>query len=72
MPPEEQSVRIDDDLEAWKEPNRYAWEIRALGIVVGHVVQTTSGFQALKPADDDYSIVGTFISLETAARALSK
>ena len=70
--PEEQSVRIDDDLEAWKEPNRDAWEIRALGIVVGRVLKTASGFHALRPGGrDDYISVGTAISLETAARALT-
>jgi hypothetical protein len=54
-----------------REPNRDAWEIRALGIVVGRVLKTASGFHALRPGrDDDYNSVGTFISLETAARAL--
>jgi hypothetical protein len=67
---DKQSVRIDDDLLAWKEPDRDAWEIRAWDAVVGRVVATASGFQALMLADDDYVSVGTFISLETAARAL--
>ena len=67
---DEESIRIDDDLLAWKEPGRDAWEIRASDAVVGRVVETASGFQALILADDDYVSVGTFISLETAARAL--
>ena len=67
---DEQRVRIDDDLWAWKDPDRDAWEIRAADDVVGWVVATASGFQALLPADDDYVSVGTFISLETAARAV--
>jgi hypothetical protein len=66
----EQSVRIDDDLWAWKDPDREAWEIRASDDVVGWVVATASGFQALALVNDDYVSVGTFISMETAARAL--
>jgi hypothetical protein len=71
---ERQSIRIDRDLVAWKESgHRESWEIRASGTVVGRVVKTITGFHALRPGgDDDYNSVGTFISLETAARALTQ
>jgi hypothetical protein len=70
---DEWSIPIDRDLVAWKEPGRDAWQIRALGTAVGRVVKTSSGFDALKPGGDgDYYIVGTFISLEAASKALSQ
>jgi len=71
VPPEEQSIRIDGDLVAQKEPDREAWEIRDANGVQGRVVKEPGGFDALRPEGDDFSLVGTFISLETAARALS-
>ena len=37
----------------------------------GRVVQTAGGFQALKPFANEFFSVGTFVSLETAARAVA-
>lgn len=69
---DERRVQIDRDLVAWKEPGRDAWQIRASGTAAGRVVKTASGFDALKPGGDgEYYILGTFISLEAAARALT-
>ena len=58
---------------AWKESGRReSWEIRASGTLVGRVVKTVTGFHALRPGEDEYNSIGTFISLEAAAKALSQ
>jgi hypothetical protein len=68
----EESIRIDEDLVATKEPGRQAWEITdAEGARGGRVVETAGGFHALKPVGNGFYSVGTFVSLETAARALT-
>jgi hypothetical protein len=35
-------------------------------------MRTVTGFHALEPGEDHYNSIGTFISLEAAAKALSR
>ena len=68
---EGEDVFIDEHLVARKAPDREAWEITdAEGAYRGRVVKAASGFQALKPFGKEFYSVGTFVSLETAARAV--
>jgi hypothetical protein len=68
---EGEDVFINEHLVARKDPDREAWEITdAEGAYRGRVVETAGGFQALKPFGKEFYSVGTFVSLETAARAV--
>lgn len=66
-----ENIDIDGQLVAKKDPDREAWEITDMeGAYRGRVVKTAGGFQTLKPFGKDFYSVGTFVSLETAARAI--
>jgi hypothetical protein len=66
-------TQIDADLVARQAPGRDDWEIRDSGVTRGRVVKTASGFQALKPGPDDgYYSIGTFVTLESAGKALRR
>jgi hypothetical protein len=68
---EGEDVFINEHLVARKDPDREAWEITdAEGAYRGRVVEAAGGFQALKPFGKEFYSVGTFESLETAARAV--
>ncbi len=68
---EGEDVPIDGGLVARKHPNRETWEIYDTEDAYrGRIVKTPGGFQALKPFANEFYSVGTFVSLETAARAI--
>ena len=68
---EGEDIPIDGGLVARKHPTRETWEIYdAEEAYRGRVVSTPNGFQALKPFGNEFYSVGTFVSLETAARAV--
>lgn len=71
MPEEQSVIQIDAELVARKEQGRDSWEIRNSEMMRGRVVKTAAGFQALKlgPEGDYYSL-GTYITLESAGKAL--
>jgi hypothetical protein len=67
----EDVVFIDEHLVARKDPDREAWEITDTeGAYRGRVVESAAGFLALKPFGKEFYSVGTFVSLQTAARAV--
>ena len=71
MPEEQRIIQIGAALTARKEPGQDAWEIRDSEAVLGRVVEMAGGFKALKPGPDGgYYGVGTFISVESAGKAL--
>lgn len=71
MSTDEGDFFIDEHLVARKDPDRETWEITdAEGAYRGRVVKTGLGFQALKPFGNEFYSVGTFGSLEMAARAI--
>jgi hypothetical protein len=66
-----EDVLIDGHLVARKHPNRETWEVYdAEDAYRGRLVKRAGGFQALKPFGNEFYGVGTFPSLETAARAV--
>ena len=68
---EGEDVFINEHLVARKDPHRDAWEITdAEGAYRGRVVEAAGGFQALKSFGDAFYSVGTFLSLEIAARVV--
>jgi hypothetical protein len=68
---EGEDVFINEHLVARKDPDREAWEITdAEGTYRGRVVNRAGGFQALKLLGNESYSVGTFASLEMAARAV--
>ena len=68
---EGEDVLINEHLVARKDPVREAWEIAdAEGAYRGRVVTRAGGFQALKLLENELYSVGTFVSLEMAARTV--
>ena len=63
--------QIEADLLAREERGRDSWEVHDSAGSLGRVVKTVAGYVALRPGPSgDYYSVGTFISLESAGKAL--
>jgi hypothetical protein len=72
VPKELSVIQINAELVARKEQGRDSWEILDSERMRGRVVKTAAGFQALRSWDGDYYSVGTYITLESAGKAVGR